>query len=450
MIVMKFGGTSVQDAAAMENVCRIVAERIKQKPLVVLSACAGVTNALIHLVTAAADGDEESAVSEIGTLRDRHISIAHHLLANSQDDVVQSLESDFGELQRLVKSISVLKHLTPRTLDQCVAFGEQWSSLLLHGALKQRGIRCERVDARDVMMTDAEFTRASPLFEDTTQEIRRVLLPLILQGTVVITQGFIGKTRDGITTTLGRGGSDYSAAILGAALDVEEIQIWTDVDGILTADPSIVPDARLVQDATFSEAAELAYFGAKVLHPSTILPAIKKNIPVRVLNSQRPEIAGTLITQKSITASASVVKSIACKKGITVITVQSTRMLMSHGFLARVFEVFSRYNKSVDVVATSEVGVSMTVDDASSLDNIAGELRQFADVDVHPHRAVVCVVGEGMKNTKGIAARVFTALSKENINVEMISHGGSEINLTFVIREEETLQTVRALHKEFF
>jgi len=448
MIVMKFGGTSVQDAPALENVCRIVARHKGLHPVVVVSACAGVTNALVRIANSAAASHETT--SEVNALRSRHALIAAELLGNKKGEVLESLEKDFNELESLIKSIAVLQHLPPRTLDQVAAYGELWSSLLLAAALQQRGIRCERKDARTVLATDSEFTHAAPLFDLVAQNAHREFAPPLELGAVVVTQGFIGSTREGVTTTLGRGGSDYSAAIFGAALDAGEIQIWTDVDGMLSADPAIIPQARLIREMSFNEAAELAYFGAKVLHPSTILPAIRKNIPVKILNSRRPEAEGTLITGKGRSETSAVIKSIAYKKDITVITVQSTRMLMSHGFLARVFEVFARFSKSVDVVATSEVGVSMTVDDASSLDRILSTLREFADVELQSGRAVVCVVGEGMKQTKGIAGRAFMALGNADVNVELISHGGSEINLTFVIRDEEIVSAVKALHSEFF
>ncbi|HEV8539287.1 MAG TPA: lysine-sensitive aspartokinase 3 [Bacteroidota bacterium] len=450
MIVMKFGGTSVQDAVAIQNVSRIIAARLGEKPLVIVSACAGATNALIRIAQKAGDGHEAPAIASLHELRDRHISIAGELLPGAHGSVLQSLQADFDELEQLVRSIVVLREVTPRTLDQVAAYGERWSSLLLHAALNHQGIPCEWIDARTVMATDNEFSHATPLLDTIEHRAQTSLLPLLHKGSVIVTQGFIGATLDGITTTLGRGGSDYSAAVLGAALGAAAIQIWTDVDGMMTADPTIISDAQLIKEMSFNEAAELAYFGAKVLHPSTILPAIRKNIPVWVLNSSRPESAGTLITHKSTQEPDSVVKSIAYKKGISVITVQSTRMLMSYGFLARVFEVFARHKKSVDVVATSEVGVSMTVDNRSLISQIVEELQQFADVQAHYDRAVVCVVGEGMKQTKGIAARVFTALGNAGVNVELISHGGSEINLTFVIREDEVLRAVEALHDEFF
>lgn len=460
MIVMKFGGTSVKDAVAIRNVVQIIGRELDRTPLVVVSACAGATDALIRIAEKDASGATEEAIDEIASLRNRHLAIATALLDGNYRVVVQeALREQFGQVETLLLSVSLLNELSVRALDRLTSFGERWSSLLLTYALLQRGITTHLVDARKVLVTNEDFTRAAPYFDLTESKAKEFFLPLLQQGSVVVTQGFIGATPDGVTTTIGRNGSDYSAAIFGSALGVEEIQIWSDVDGILTADPSLIPDAHPVKEMTLGEAAELAYFGAKVLHPSTILPVMRKNIPVRVLNSRRPEADGTRIRNCSSDirlnngisqALPCVVKSIAYKEGVTVVTIRSTQMLMAHGFLARLFEVFARYKKSVDVVATSEVAVSLTVDDDSGLDSVVSELRQFADVRVDHKRAVCCVVGENMKYTKGVAARAFTALDRAGVNVELVSHGGSEINLTFVISELQVEAAVKSLHGEFF
>jgi aspartate kinase len=455
MIVMKFGGTSVQDAAAIRNVANIIIRERERSPLVVVSACAGVTNALIGAARKSAEGKLQEALATITGLRDRHNTIAEQLFDDDSRRggaavAQKNLNRNCRELEKLAQSLAVLKELTPRTLDQFAAFGEQWSSLLLSRELLQRGVEANLVDARAVLVTGNEFTRAAPLFDLTEAKARETFLPLLQSGKIVVTQGFIGATTEGLTTTIGRGGSDYSAAIFGAVLAADEIQIWTDVDGILTADPTILPEARRIRQMTFNEAAELAYFGAKVLHPSTILPAIRKNIPVRVLNSKRPNGAGTLIANTIKAHSHCVVKSIAYKERITLINVQSTRMLMAHGFLARLFEAFAAHHKSIDVIATSEVGVSLTIDDASNLEALLAELRQFAEVRVEHDKAVFCVVGENMKSTRGIAARIFAALDRNGVNLELISHGGSEINLTFVIGEAQIAAAVKCLHEEFF
>ncbi len=458
MIVMKFGGTSVKDAGALQNVASIVMARGGKKPLVVLSAGAGVTDTLISIARRAAETDTKSALEYLSHLRERQFTTAKTLLEDEyRHNVLQAFTQQFEELEMLIKGVSILQELTPRVLDHFMSFGEQWSCLLFEQKLLQEGHNAEWVDSREVMITDDDYTKSTPQFDITENRSRQYIFPIIQKNHIVVTQGFIGSTQQGITTTLGRGGSDYTAAILGSFLDAEEIQIWTDVSGVLTANPTIVPDARPVREMTFNEAAELAYFGAKVLHPSTILPAIKKKIPVRVLNSHQPDDDGTLITANNTQPTTgilpngdNVVKSIAHRSGITIIRIQSTRMLMAHGFLAKVFEIFAKYKKSVDVIATSEVGISLTIDDRTGLDNIVKELDEIADVHVDPDKAVFSIVGENMKKAHGVAGRVFTALGTAGINVELISHGGSEINLTFVIKEEQVKRALLALHDEFF
>jgi len=449
MIVAKFGGTSVQDAEAMLNVCTLVARQGKPV-LVVVSACAGVTNSLLRAATLASSGERREALLELQALSNRHRSLASQLFPRAAERIHGKIERDALVLQEILKGLAALKELTPRALDQCLAFGEQWSSLILYEILKAQGGKVVFQDVREIMITDANHTSASPDLPVVEERARHILAPLLAEANVVVTQGFLGKTAEGVTTTIGRGGSDFTAAILGAALGAEEIQIWTDVDGILTADPSVIPEARNIKAMSFNEASELAYFGAKVLHPSTILPAIRRRIPVRILNSRRPDLQGTLVTAGEAESRNGAVKSIAYKEGISVITIQSTRMLMSYGFLAAVFEIFARHKKSVDVVATSEVGVSLTVDNADLLDRIVQELEGKAEVSVEHGRAVMCVVGEGIRRTKGIAAAVFTALEHAGVNVELISHGGSEINITFVIKEEDIGTAVTALHNKFF
>jgi len=449
MLIMKFGGTSVEDAAAMQNIGRIVTRECDRAPLVVFSACAGVTNALVRAAKLSAQGSSAEANSLLTLIRNRHLKIAADLFTNGSsvqsevNELCDQLQAHAGPL--LARPVNL-----PRLLDQLTSFGERLSTLLFSRYLLQQGITVHLIDARTIIVTNDEFTGAIPDFELTARNARKFLLPLVSPRSILVTQGFIGATISGETTTIGRGGSDYSAAILGSVLDAEEIQIWTDVDGILTADPTILPNSFRIKQMTFREAAELAYFGARVLHPKTILPAVEKGIPVRVLNSRRPDSTGTLITARSPEPSGCVVKSVAYKEGITLVSIESTRMLMAHGFLARLFEVFAQFRKPVDVIATSEIGVSLTVDDSSGLDEIVHTLREVAEVTVQPHRAVLCVVGENMKYTRGIAAKVFTALDRVGVNVELISHGGSEINLTLVIREEEIRTAVEALHAEFF
>jgi aspartate kinase len=451
MIVMKFGGTSVEDSHAMRNVASIVRRNLVRRPLVVASACAGVTNALLALARGAREAGREKALDRLEELRLRHRKIAHDLFAGEILFTVQSqVDALVDELRDLVKSIAILGELTDRSLDTFAGFGERLSTLLLFHHMKQEGMPCVLVNAQDVMITNAEYTKAVPLFTEINRRAREIIAPRLESGQVVVTQGFIGATAQRIPTTIGRGGSDYSAAIFGAALDAEEIQIWTDVDGVMTSDPSVIPEARVIEEMTFREAAELAYFGAKVLHPATILPAVQKNIPVRVLNSKRPDVPGTVIVGEGGESGERVVKSIAYKEGITLITITSTRMLMMHGFLARVFEVFASHGTSVDVIATSEVSLSLTVDSRSNLEAIFGELKMIADVEEEPDKAIFCVVGERLKKTRGIVTSVFSTLDREEIPVSMISLGASEINVTFVVDGKDIRRTAQALHRAFF
>jgi aspartate kinase len=303
------------------------------------------------------------------------------------------------------------------------------------------------VDSRECVVTDSEHMRAAPLTEETNHRLRTKVQPVLDKGEVPVMGGFIGATKAGVTTTIGRGGSDYSAAIIGAGLGAERIEIWTDVDGMMTTDPNLCPDARRIKVISFDEAAELAYFGAKVLHPATVLPAVQKNIPVFVLNSRNPDCEGTRISAR-VPHCRNSFKAIAAKKRITIIDVAAPRMLLAHGFLRAIFEAFDRHRVPVDVVSTSEVSVSLTVDSNESIPALAADLAKLADVKYEGRKAIVCLVGENLRETPGIAARVFGELS--DVKIRMISQGASEINLTFVIEEDEVPQVIRRLHKTFF
>lgn len=449
MIIMKFGGTSVEDARAMENVISIVTKEQQRHPVVVLSAMAGATNALLKSAEIALEGNLDGAHAELHVLLERHVSVLENLISDRTEiqQLLLTIRKRFEDLKTLCQGIAILGELTNRSLDAIASVGEQLSTLILTRALAERRFPVGLVDARSFMITNDQFASATPDVELIAKKTNELILPLVQSGKIVVTQGFIGSTITGITTTLGRGGSDYSAALIGAALDAEEIQIWTDVDGVLTADPRIAPAAKKLKVISFREASELAYFGAKVLHPSTILPAVEKNIPVIVLNSKRPQSTGTRIVAHPPKSNA-VVKSIASKKGITVINIQSSRMLMAYGFLSSIFSVFQKHKTAVDLVATSEVAVSLTIDNTLSLDSIVSELQEFAEVTVFGEKAIVCVVGEQMRSTVGVVDRVFRALN--DVEVIMISQGASEINMSLVIDETSVTQAVQQLHREFF
>jgi len=321
------------------------------------------------------------------------------------------------------------------------------SGKIVAAAFEARGLKGVHVDSRDVLVTDNAYMQAVPQYDETNLRLQAKVQPLINDGQVPVMGGFIGANRSGITTTIGRGGSDFSAAIFGAGLNANRIEIWTDVDGILTTDPRTCPEARRLKVISFDEAAELAYFGAKVLHPATVLPAIQKNIPVYVLNSRNPSCEGTRIATRA-PKTKNIFKAIAAKKRITIIDVAAPRMLLAHGFLRAIFEAFDRHKVAVDVVSTSEVSVSLTVDSNQAIPALAADLAKLADVKYEGRKAIVCLVGENLRDTPGIAAHVFRELTDKKIR--MISQGASEINLTFVIEEDEVPEVIQRLHKTFF
>lgn len=448
MIVMKFGGTSVQDARAIEQAADIVKGRWAQRPVVIVSAMAKVTDQLLSMARAAGNGDRKTALSLARALRERHYNTAGELLGTA---LFTEFHGDLGvyfeELDELLRGIAAVGELTPRTTDHVAAFGEILSSRIVTAAFAAHGLDSTMVDSRECVVTNDEHMRAAPLMDDTNQRLRSKVQPLLDKGRVPILGGFIGATKAGITTTIGRGGSDYSAAIVGAGLGAERIEIWTDVDGMMTTDPNLCPEARRIKLISFDEAAELAYFGAKVLHPATVLPAIQKNIPVLVLNSRNPGCEGTRISAR-VPHCRNSFKAIAAKKRITIIDVAAPRMLLAHGFLRAIFEAFDRHRVAVDVVSTSEVSVSLTVDSNESIPALAADLAKLADVKYEGRKAIVCLVGENLRETPGIAARVFGELS--DVKIRMISQGASEINLTFVIEEDEVPQVICRLHKIFF
>ena len=448
MIVMKFGGTSVQDAQAIDRVAAIVRERLAEKPVVVVSALAKITDQLLAMAAAAGAGNREQALEISRAARERHYNTAVDLLgAHSFEQIAPELESEFKGLDELLRGVVAVGELTPRTTDTIAGFGERISSKIAAAAFSQRGIDASQVDSRQCIVTDMTFGKAVPHFAETDSRLTEMLKPLLERGRVPVMGGFIGATREGIATTLGRGGSDFSAAIVGAGLNASRIEIWTDVDGMMTTDPNLCPEARRIKTISFEEAAELAYFGAKVLHPATLLPAIRKNIPVLILNSRNPRCEGTRITATA-PKSRSIFKAIAAKKRITVVDIVATRMLMAHGFLKSIFEVFANHRCPVDMVSTSEVSVSVTVDSNESIAAIAADLGRLADVKYEGRKAIVCLVGENIRNTHGIAAKVFGAIA--DVNIQMISQGASEINISFVIDEPDVPKVVSRLHQVFF
>jgi aspartate kinase len=446
VIVSKFGGTSVADAEAITRTAEIIRGRVSRQPVVVVSAMAGVTNDLLALAEHAVAGQLLTAMQSVEALRQRHFAAAEQLLgAGAAGDLCSEMSVMFDELASLAGALSVLGHLTPRSLDAIAATGELLSSQIVVAAYTQLGLDAGLIDARQVIVTDDAYTNAAPQPDAIATAAHEAILPLIRDGRIPVLGGFVGATSAGITTTLGRGGSDYSAALVGAALDAEAIEIWTDVDGMLTADPRVVKGARLIEQIRFDEASELASFGAKVLHPSTIAPAVRRGIPVYIYNSMRPNGAGTRITFDAPRRSVS---AIAGKRGTTIVKVRSSRMLLSHGFLRMIFEVFERHRTSVDVVATSEVSVSLTVDLTERLDAILVDLAALGDVSVERGRGIIAVVGAGLSDDTSAMATAMQAI--QGIKVHMLSLSATGINFTLIVDADHVAPAMQRLHAAFF
>jgi aspartate kinase len=445
---MKFGGTSVEDAAAINRTAGIVASRVAagKRPVVVVSAMSKVTDQLLACAAAASRGDRTGTMALSQRLRCRHMDTAAALIQD-RSAICALLEREFNNLDEVLRGLAAILELTPRISDLIVSYGERLSSAMIAQAFRERGIDGVHLDARDVIITDSQFQKAVPQDALIEERCNLHVRPHIEAGRVPVMGGFIGSNETGITTTLGRGGSDFTGALIGGALRAEAIEIWTDVNGIMTTDPRICPDALRVKVISFEEAAELAYFGAKVLHPATILPAVKRNIPVLVLNSRNPENEGTRIISLAPHCN-SPFKSIAVKKKLTIIDVVASRMLMTHGYLKAIFDIFDKHQCPVDMVSTSEVSVSLTVDSTEKLPAIADDLSKLADVKYEGRKALVCMVGEDIRGQMGISAQVFAAI--KHINVRMISQGASEINMSFMIEEEDVEEAVKSLHASFF
>jgi aspartate kinase len=447
VIVCKFGGTSVADAGAIARLVEIVRARSAERPVVVVSALAGVTDALLGLAEPVRGGDGDALDEAVDALLQRHETTARSLPGG--EAALDPIRTETAALRAALRA-ALGRRLRPAEADRLAGCGELWSSRLIAAAMAGAGVPAAWLDVRPIMVTDDRFGRATPYTQVLYTRARECLLPLAQAGQVPVTQGFIGATAEGTPTTLGRGGSDFSAALLGAAVSATRVEIWTDVSGLMTADPRIVPGARTLAAASYEEAAELATFGARVLHPATAMPLVRAGIPIVVLNSRRPEQAGTIIEPSAELERMgdSPIRSISWKRGITVVNVRAPRMLGTYGFLRAMFEVFERHEVVVDVLASGEVSVSLTVEDRTRLDPVVRELADLGEVWVEDNRAIVAVVGIGLRHTPGLAARIFRAV--QPANVEVISQGASAINMTFVVREEDGPEVVRRLHAEFF
>jgi len=448
VIVMKFGGTSVADAERILAAAEIVRSRLPRRPAVVVSALAGVTDLLIRAVACARAGDLEGLEPILADLARRHRWAAGAIASSRRrHDLELALDAHVEELRRVLRSVRVLGEGTPRAADAILASGEILSSEVVAAAFVDRGLPARLVDARDVLVTDGEHGSATPQMERTAERAAALVTPCLLAGEVPVLGGFIGRSAEGHTTTLGRGGSDTSAAILGAALPAEEIEIWTDVDGILSADPRRVPAARTRERVSFSEAAELAFYGAKVLHPAAVAPAVLRGIPVRVLNALRPEASGTLVVDRP-GAGAPPIASIASRGGVTTVRVLSRTMKLDPDFLARVLTVLAGASVSAEVVVASDVGVSVAVTPAPALDRVLDELRDVGSVETGGDRGIVCVVGSGLGTDGPTRGLVLRALARHG--PELLALGGSSVSVAAVVPESALDACVRDLHREFF
>lgn len=451
MIVMKFGGSSLESADAIRNVADILQSKRDKKPIVVLSAVAGVTDKLLDCIYAALEGNAETAIEGISAIHDQHHQIADELSIASEWRTLfnDTLDEYRNELQEFMTGAALVQNISTRSIDRMLPFGERYSTLLFVTYLNTIGMNAKLLDATDFIITTNNHTKAVPLLEPSREKIEQAIPPVFDEGKLPIVQGFIGSAIDGAAiTTLGRGGSDYTASIIGTALKTDEIQIWASVDGILTADPYVVPHAKVVERMTFREAAELAYFGARVLHPDSILPAVEQDIPIHIYNSRNLESPGSLIRTSFDDEEQSAVKSIAYKEDIKVINLTSTRMFQAHDFLRKVFEVMDRHEMVADLVSTSEVSVSIAFHRYPNYEKVVNDLSKFSKVSVDTGKAIVCLVGEHMRERQGLPGIILGILNDVHIN--MISQGASEVNLSFIINEEDIERVVTTLHSEFF
>lgn len=444
---MKFGGTSVGDVAAFERVSHVVSSQIEKRPVVVVSAMTKVTDALLTAFDHARKGDHAAAIASLAPHFERHVEVALHFMPDGSGVFDSELKFAREELSDLLMRAARRSLPLSMLKDAIVSYGEQLSSRMLAEVLRAKGLNARHFDSRRLIMTDDEFGAAQPLIDETNEIVRLELEPSIRTGEIPVMGGFIAGNRAGETTTLGRGGSDYSAAIVAAALGAGELQIWTDVTGVMTCDPRICSDASTIPVLSYEEAAELAYFGAKVLHPKTIKPAVDNSIPVRVCNTFQPDEIGTMILAESGEA-PNKIKSIASKKNITILRITSARMLGAYGFMSAVFQVFDRHRTVIDVISTSEVSVALTLDNSDNIDKLVEDLQRLGDVEVETGYAVICVVGEGLRASTGLASKIFSTI--EDINVALVSHGASAVNLTFVVKEVDVPEVIRRLHQGFF
>jgi len=446
LVVMKFGGTSVEDAPAIRRLIGIVESRMNARPVVVVSALARVTDQLVEAGGAAASGHLGSALATVRNIYVRHEALADELVGpETYSQVDHEIRVLFQKLEALLLELSATRQLTPQLQDELLSFGECLSSHLVQAALCEAGIKAQHVDARACIVTDENHGQASPLWQETNQRTHDAVVPVLEAGMVPVLGGFIASTGAGIASTLGRGGSDFSAAILGAALGASRVEIWTDVDGIMTTDPKLCPDARVIRKMSFDEAAELAHFGAKVLHPATLVPAMRENIPVYVLNSRHPEGAGTEIVAHA--RPAATVSAITAKRKVAAVELELSQPIDS-SLLTAVFSAFSKHSCSVDLMASSLGRISLLVSSTGALPAIAEDLKDIAKLRWENHKALICLVGENLRRQPEVASLVFGAVS--DIDIRVMCQSASDRTISFLVDESRAEESVRRLHELFF
>jgi aspartate kinase len=448
---MKFGGTSIKDADAFKNVASIIQNKLKQKPIVVLSAMAGITDLLEESITAAVKQNVKVVEHYADRIKSTHLKAINKLFgrATYSESLAYFVNTEIERLRVLLSAVETIRVQTDNLTHAILSTGELLSSKILNSYFKYQGLEAQYIDARNYMITTDPQNGIKPVQKTIRKEARQHFLPLLRKCDVITTQGYIAATEEGVPTTLGRNGSDYSASLLGAALDAEEIQIWTDVNGILTADPTIVSYARPLELMTFEEACELAYFGARVLHPASIQPALEKGIPVRVLNSNFPEEKGTIIVTQAVSGTESCVKSIAYKEHITLISLQSSKLLVSPEILGEFFQQMTQYGKHVYAVNKSATKLSLTIEKQENLNEILRKFKFNGDVKVESKKTIVTVVGQNIKDNPIIIWKIIKMLQEADVKLELISQISSQISFMFIIDEIDIDKTVKLLHKEF-
>jgi aspartate kinase len=449
MIIMKFGGTSVANSEAISRTIGIIRGRLDQKPVVVVSALSKVTDLLYRISDKASERDESGASELLSELRTRHMDLTKQLLSGSPELYGQACAKVgelCGALEGFVSAVCSLGELSDRSKARIISTGEYLSSTIICYAMNAGGIDTAFIDARKMMVTSDDYLKGEPLTDEIAARVPGVVEDAYQGKDAVITQGFVSATLKGEPAVLGRGGSDYSASLIGMAVGAEKIEIWTDVDGVRTADPRVVKNTKSIDRISFEEAAEMAHFGAKVLHPLTIEPAVKKNIPIYVLNSMNPSGDGTAILRSEFIEDG--VKSVSFKENIVLMNIFSTRMINTSGFLRRVFGIFAENKVSVDLISTSEANISLTMEAGRNMDRVVRELSEFSQVDVDEDKSQVSIIGKNIVNLRGLLRETMDSL--KNNNVYMISQGATYVNISFVVDRSSLTEVVREVHKFLF